>query len=415
MVAMKHWWIGCGVWLAALVIAPAVWGQDSSEIGALREQVEALTERVNALSLGEAGGMGGARIGGYAEMHYNAPEDGTTQLDFHRFVLLISKPISDWIFFNSEVELEHAFVEGGEEAGELELEQAWLQFQLNPTLGVRAGIVLAPVGLINPRHEPTSFYGVERPDFHRVIIPTTWFDYGAGVVGQAGDVSYEAYLMSPLDANGFRGSDAIRSGRQKAFESETESLAITGMARYRLPGVAVGLSFWRGNSLSDAVQECAAHPSSGEEDDESGCANTEKVNIDSIVVTVYALDVEAQAGIFQLRAEYAAGTIEDSDKLNAITGRGAPSAFNGFYVEPSARVWQSGDHSVGVFARYEDLNPQAEVKGGSVDDSFNFVKTVAGVNYWPHPDVVIKGDVEQREPKEGDSTQGFNLGLGWVF
>ena len=36
--------------------------------------------------------------------------------------------------------------------------------------------MLAPVGIINERHEPPSFHGVERPFVDTFIIPTTWFD-----------------------------------------------------------------------------------------------------------------------------------------------------------------------------------------------------------------------------------------------
>ena len=42
-------------------------------------------------------------------------------------------------------------------------------------------MMLMPIGIINERHEPPVFYGVERPFVDTVIIPTTWFDVGAGV------------------------------------------------------------------------------------------------------------------------------------------------------------------------------------------------------------------------------------------
>ena len=84
----------------------AVWAQGSPELEELRDRVDALTEQVNLASL-ELPQDDGVRLGGYAEMHYNAPGEGTTELDFHRFVLLVSKPINDWIFFNSEIPPHH--------------------------------------------------------------------------------------------------------------------------------------------------------------------------------------------------------------------------------------------------------------------------------------------------------------------
>jgi hypothetical protein len=75
-------------------------------------------------------------------------------------------------------------VEGLEDAGELELEQAYVDFLLSRRFNVRAGMLLMPIGLINERHEPPVFYGVERPFVDTVIVPTTWFEVGAGVHGE---------------------------------------------------------------------------------------------------------------------------------------------------------------------------------------------------------------------------------------
>jgi hypothetical protein len=410
--------------VTALFFAPSVQAQASTELDLLRERVDALSGQVDNLAAsGAAQADRSVHVGGYAEMHYNAPEEGPAQLDFHRFVVAISKPINDWISFNSEVEIEHSLVEGGKETGELELEQAWLQFQLVPWIGIRAGVILAPVGIINPRHEPPTFYGVERPDFDRVIVPSTWFDHGAGVVGRLGGVSFEAYAISPLDASGFSGAEGIREGRQEANHSDTGSLAFTGMVRYRAAGFALGASFFSGDALTQAVRDCA-RPSNGEPEEGEGeeggagtesCPNTKKVGIGSVPVNLAALDFELQQDIFALRAEMAVGTIGNSGKLNEIYGQDVGSAFNGAYVEPALRVWQSGGQSIGLFVRYEDLNPQAKVAHGKVNDSFNFTKSVGGANYWPHPDVVLKFDVEKRTPKSGAAENGLNLGIGWVF
>ncbi len=47
-------------------------------------------------------------------------------------------------------------------------------------------MVLMPVGIINERHEPPVYYGVERPFVDTVIVPTTWFETGVGVHGEVG-------------------------------------------------------------------------------------------------------------------------------------------------------------------------------------------------------------------------------------
>ena len=164
----------------------------------------------------------------------------TARLDFHRFVLLVTHSFSDRIRFVGELELEHAFVEGLEEAGELELEQAYVDFLLSRRFNVRAGMLLVPVGIINERHEPPVYYGVERPFVDTVIVPTTWFEAGAGVHGEVGrGWRYRAYVMAPLErrassaprkafaAAGRRASDANigRAGRHRPPRVSSASAA----------------------------------------------------------------------------------------------------------------------------------------------------------------------------------------------
>ena len=145
-------------------------------------------------------------------------------------MLLVAHQFSDRIRFVSELELEHAFVEGLEESGELELEQAYVDFLLSRRFNVRAGMLLMPVGIINERHEPPVYYGVERPFVDTVIIPTTWFEVGAGVHGEVGrGWRYRAYLTSPstpLSSARKKGSGrAVRRGSARTSAGPREPVA----------------------------------------------------------------------------------------------------------------------------------------------------------------------------------------------
>src|SRR5262249_28852911 len=153
-------------------------------------------------------------ISGYMEMHLNRPDHAPAILDFHRFVLIFSHQFSDRIRFVGELEVEHAFVEGLEESGELELEQAYVDFLLSRPLNVRAGMVLVPIGIINERHEPPVFHGVERTFVDTVIVPTTWFEAGAGVHGEIGQGwRYRGYVLASLNALEFSADEGVREGR----------------------------------------------------------------------------------------------------------------------------------------------------------------------------------------------------------
>ena len=144
-------------------------------------------------------------LSGYMEVHLNKEENLPTEADLHRFVLMVGHRFSDRLKFWSEIEVEHAFVEveGGEETGEVAIEQAYLDLMVHRRFNLRAGMVLVPVGIVNERHEPPTFNGVERTMVDTVIVPTTWRDTGIGAFGELGrGFSYRAYAVPGLDAAG---------------------------------------------------------------------------------------------------------------------------------------------------------------------------------------------------------------------
>ncbi|OQY74605.1 MAG: hypothetical protein B6D45_06610, partial [Ignavibacteriales bacterium UTCHB3] len=168
-------------------------------------------------------------VSGYGELHYtNSTSDSkkaTKQLDFHRFVLFFGHSFSEEWSFKSEFELEHNLVTGKD--GEIELEQAYLSYTPYPYLGFRAGVVLAPVGIINEIHEPPTFFGVERPEYHNAIIPTTWFGNGVSIFGSHKGFEYQLNAMEGLNSDKFSTSSAIRSGRYKGFKPDASNLLYT--------------------------------------------------------------------------------------------------------------------------------------------------------------------------------------------
>src|SRR5262245_63405528 len=87
----------------------------------------------------EAGYPSTGPISGYMELHFNDVEASDPVVDFHRFVLIFSHSFSPRIRFMDELEVEHAVVEGLEEKGELELEQAYLDFLVTRAFNIRAG------------------------------------------------------------------------------------------------------------------------------------------------------------------------------------------------------------------------------------------------------------------------------------
>ena len=138
-------------------------------------------------------------IGGYGEVHYLNPSGPNTPADVNvaRFVVFLAHTFSERLAFRSELEVEDTKVEGGEAGGEVALEQVYLDYTLSPAATIRAGLMLAPIGIINETHEPPTFNGVERPAFDHDVIPSTWRDIGVGLVGSlpgSSGLNYRVYL-----------------------------------------------------------------------------------------------------------------------------------------------------------------------------------------------------------------------------
>jgi len=343
-------------------------------------------------------------ISGYMEMHYNRPIDDVAPpvLDFHRFVLLVSHRFSDRIHFFGELEIEHALVEGLEVGGELEVEQAYLDVLVRPELNFRAGMLLAPMGIINERHEPPTFYGVERPFVDTVIIPTTWFDVGAGIHGTiGGKLRYRLYVMAPLDSVAFSAEEGFRDAAQSGSEAQVRSVALTGRAEYvAIRGLQLGASFWRGNS--------------------SVTLNRLETPTGMIVA-----DARFTRGRFEGRAEYAHGFVDGAAELNGAVFRltgvdpNVARQIRGFYFEGAYHLLPRNHlHDLGVFLRYENFDTQFRMDDGNVELlEFDRDAWVVGANYWLDPDVVLKVDYShvgsQSQVIPGPRT--FNLGIGWWF
>ncbi len=347
-------------------------------------------------------------IGGYMELHYNDTVGGDNsatdeKLDFHRFVLLVSHELADWVQFYSEVEIEHAFVEGDEKSGEIEIEQAYVDFLTGEHLNYRVGVLLTPMGIINQTHEPATFNGVERPFVDTVIIPTTWSESGAGLFGDLlPGLSYQLNLMGGLKAEDFSASSGLRSGRQKAFKTNAEDLAAVVRLDYKgLPGLAVGASYYAGDSAQDF-------------------AIGADVNVD-----VYEGDFRYSIAGFDFRGEIAQVDIGDAGKLNTILGKTSGSdaigeELFGWYLEGAYHflplIRKSTSQDAALFLRYENYDTQKSMPRGFVaNPAYDRKAWTVGFTYWPIPDLAVKVDYQDLENGTGTAEDLFNLGIGWEF
>jgi len=377
--------------------------QQQQQIEALQQKLEQTDEKVAETDqkveiagdmIEQAGGLPAeaswaaqSKIGGYGELHYNNLDSGN-ELDFHRFVLFFGHQFNDNIRFFSELELEHSIAADGAN-GEVELEQAFIEFDLGDSHVAKAGLFLMPVGLINETHEPPTFYGVERNAVEKNIIPATWWEAGGAIRGElAPGFSYDFAVTSGLNVpltggNAFK----IRNGRQKVSEAVAESLAYTGRLKWTgMPGVELAMSTQYQEDLTQGVMNVGA--------------------------TLFEAHADIQRGPFGLRALYARWDLDNAAAIAATDpaaeGRDEQT---GWYIEPSVRG-RLGDipGEFGAFVRYDVWDNNAGAANLTEKRQSNL-----GFNYWPHPDVVLKFDIQKQDNEDGNDVDGFNLGVGYQF
>jgi len=363
--------------------------QQQREIEALKRGQQENAENVKAVvdvaeqsqprAPGAASWAENTQVGGYGEMHYNNLDSGN-EIDFHRFVLFFSHQFTDRLRFFSEVEIEHVIASSDDDdKGEVEVEQAYIEYDLTPNQHARAGLFLLPVGILNETHEPPTFYGVERNPVETYIIPTTWWAGGVGVNGEiAPGWSYDFAVHEGLDTSA-ADNYAVRSGRQETSEADANDLAST--ARIRWTGIA-GIELAASLQYQQNVTQ-GTDPNAGD-------------------AWLYEAHADIRRGPYGLRALYANWDLDGSGPKAIGADRQ-----EGFYIEPSYRFTPK----VGVFGRYNQWDNQAGSNGNNTEKKqYN-----AGINYWPHPDVVLKADIQMQDNDGSKNDNGYNLGIGYQF
>ena len=347
---------------------------------------------------------------GYGELHFNIPGSGAlvpdsgnpARADLHRMVWGMSYRFTDRISLHTEVDFEHA-------ARDLELEYAYVDFMVNPWATIRGGAILMPIGNLNEFHEPPLFYSVERPYVQTYLIPTTWTEAGAGLVGEWHGVRYRMYLTSGLNADasggsasGFSASQGIRGGRGKVNSAPSSGLAYAGRLEYvGIPGAIVGASAF---IQPDADQRDTTLTAAGADPG----------------VRLFEGDVRVRKAGFDIQGTVVHTRIKDAGTLNTVLATDIGEVHFGWYVEGAYHLLQllspDSEQDLVPFVRYERFDTQAKMPAGFTADPANNREVItAGISYLPIPQVAIKVDHESWKDGADDHGYRTNLGLAWMF
>jgi hypothetical protein len=376
------------------------------------------------------------KLWGYGEIYYTDPvhDRNRAQADLARAVFGIGYSFDSRTEFNSEYEVEHA-VASSSDPGEFEVEQFYVDRQINDAVTVRGGLFLMPFGLLNEHHEPTNFYGVQRNFVETLIIPSTWREGGFNLHGdtQSG-FGWNAGLTTGFDLSKWdfapefpqyttaleledNGSAPLQSTHQELALANAHDLSqYVALSYFGVPGLTVGGAVSTGKAASVPAPPNA--PIAG-----------------SQRVTLWEGHVRWTPDRFDLSALYARGTISNLAGTNASnpgSPNPIPSSFYGYYFQGAYDVWQHGDYRVSPFARWEVYNMGASYEGtpGPVIPTGQIPLTGAPGDYglWPRnqdrvwtiganlyatPHVVLKLDYQHFMINNGFTR--FDLGLGLNF
>jgi hypothetical protein len=347
---------------------------------------------------------------GYGEINYKRVihDRSQDQADLRRLVIGFNHRMDARTQLAAEIEFEHA-VTSADDAGEVAIEQAYIERELSPLWSVRAGLFLMPSGLLNENHEPTAFYGVERNLVETAIIPSTWREGGVQFLGNLdGGWRLQGGLSTGFDLSKWDSADAegaespLGAAHQELAQARARDIAVFGALNWRgLPGLQLGASWFRGGA-SQAQVAAVSTPMS---------------------VTLWDLHARYTPDAWDFSAVFAQGTVSGTAAFNTLSlSSGAdwfpvPKRFSGGYVQAAYKLWQYDDCAFKPFARWERVNTQqayADLGDGLTQTAAKaqIVRT-AGLNVDVGSHVVLKADAQLYQ---GDSRRHrVNLGLGWSY
>jgi len=314
--------------------------------------------------------------------------------DLRRLLAVLTHSPTPWLRFQIEAGIEHG--------DDFAAQQAVVEASPVPAFGVRAGLLLLPLGLVNQRNAPTTYLTVDRPLTDQLIIPTIWRELGAGIFGDVGDgLRYELDVVGGLDGADFAAPAPLAGGRGNGHRIGLDGAAVTG--RVELYGRPEGFAMGGGGYY--------------------GAASGGQTALDGVTVAVVEGDARFRGGGFEARAEYAQMFIFNSYRINdylGLLGQDAISkAGRGGYVQAGFDVLHVAGvetrQELMVFAGYENVNPRSAMSsynynpptitgpGGTPPNApsppMSFVR--GGIDYRPLPELVFKADVQIALDAEG--------------
>jgi hypothetical protein len=335
-----------------------------------------------------------ATIGGYADVMYNILSrqnlDNPSRNSFgqQRLVPFIYADITDRVKFATEIEIERGGTNSPQGDGSIQVEFAQLDYLVDERINLRGGILLMPVGKFNLLHDSPLNDLVDRPMVSRLIIPSTWFEAGAGIYGTfypsaLSKIDYELYAVNGMTQTAGAITDlGIRSARGSVSRDRDDSKAIVGRLAFSpMLGIEIAGSGYHGQ-----YKPSTATIGSG--------------NID-----IFAVDWTLQRGPFELIGEAAWTRISNNNATGVAGNAIGPAGMFGYYVQGNyhfmpeilKRLAPSHFSDASTFTatvRWEQIDTDTDNRtmGGAntLGNRRELDRLTVGLNFRPVEDMVFK-------------------------
>ena len=147
------------------------------------------------------------KISGYLSFEYIKGQDQSDQADGSfrnsQLGLIFSDEIAPRIDYVAEIRFK--------EESRIELEQAWVGFNLSDLLNFKLGLYLVPFGKYNQANRPHQTMLINAPLIIEKMFPASWRDVGVRLEGRTGNIYYSAYWGNGLyESENLGGSQQFR-------------------------------------------------------------------------------------------------------------------------------------------------------------------------------------------------------------
>jgi hypothetical protein len=278
------------------------------------------------------------KVGAYGQLQLLVDADSNVSAQLPLAAFSLEHRPSDWVRIAAAVQVEDETT--------VRMQQALVEVAPYRALGLRAGLLIVPIGLGNLSPEPTSYLTVDRPLTDQLIVPAVWSELGVGIFGQVlPGLRYQGAVVSGLDGTALSDEAPLWGARGDGRSIAAHDAAVVG--RLELDDVPPGLIVGGGGYIGGASHGEGA--------------------LSGLRIGVAEADLRYHNHGLELTAEYARLFIVNSYLVNnylGLLGQSAvPSRGRGFYAEAGYNLLRfaapESAQELVVFGGYEDVDPRS--------------------------------------------------------